>query len=86
MRGKNFRDVAEALNSRFGIGVRAGSFCVYNVLRHLLKIEDESQIIADVHAGKEDAVPGFVRASFSLCNTEDDVERFVRAVRTIVSA
>lgn len=86
VKGKDFRAVAEALNRRFGIGVRAGSFCVYNVVRHLLKIEDESQIINDVQAGKEDAVPGFVRASFSLCNTKEDVERFVRAMRTIVSA
>lgn len=81
--GKNFREVAEALNSRFGIGVRAGSFCVYNVVRHLLKIEDESPIIADVKAGKENAVPGFVRASFALCNTEEDVNRFVKAIEIL---
>lgn len=85
IRGKNFRDVAEALNTRFGIGVRAGSFCVYNVVRHLLKIDDETQIIADVQAGKENAVPGFVRASFALCNTDEDVNRFITAIRTIVS-
>lgn len=83
IRGKNFREVAEVLNTRFGIGVRAGSFCVYNVVRNLLKIDDESQIIADVKAGKENAVPGFVRASFALCNTEEDVERFVRAIETL---
>jgi len=81
--GKNFRDVAEALNNRFGIGVRAGSFCVYNVIRHLLKIEDESHIIADVKAGKENAVPGFIRASFSLCNTEEDVKRFAQAIEIL---
>lgn len=85
IKGKDARWVAEQLNERFGIGVRAGSFCVYNVVRKLLHIEDESQIIADVKAGKEDAVPGFIRASFSLCNTKDDVQRFVDAVNTIAA-
>ncbi len=80
IKGKDSRKVAQDLNDRFGIGVRAGSFCVYNVVRHLLKIEDESEIIAGVKAGDENAVPGFVRASFSLCNTEEDVKRFIEAI------
>ena len=45
IRGRDSVEVAEELNRRFGIGVRAGSFCVYNVVRKLLKIEDESKII-----------------------------------------
>ncbi len=85
IRGKNFREIAEALNNRFGIGVRAGSFCVYHVVRRLLKITDETQIIADVRAGKEDAVPGFIRASFSLCNTEEDVKRLVEAISILAT-
>lgn len=85
IRGKNSRDVAEALNTRFGIGVRAGSFCVYNVARRLLNIQDDSQIIADVKAGKENAIPGFIRASFALCNTDEDAERFIEAIRIIAS-
>lgn len=84
IRGENFRKVAERLNKRFGIGVRAGSFCVYNVVRNLLHIEDDSQIIEDVIEGKEDAVPGFVRASFSLCNTKKDAERFISAIKELV--
>jgi len=77
------REVAEELNSRFGIGLRAGSFCVYNVIRKLLKIEDESKIVADVKAHKNNAVPGFIRASFALCNTEKDVERLIEAIEKI---
>ena len=83
IKGREAREVAQKLNNRFGIGTRAGSFCVYNVVRHLLKIEDESEIIARVKSGDENAVPGFVRASFSLCNTEEDVERFVQAIEEI---
>lgn len=81
--GKDCREFAEELNAGFGIGVRAGSFCVYNVVRNLLDIKDESQIIADVNACKKDAVPGFVRASFSLCNTQGDVDRFIQAMKAL---
>jgi len=85
VKGVNAHKVAQELNDRFGIGVRAGSFCVYNVVRDLLKIDDESKIIASVKDGDESAVPGFVRASFSLCNNEEDVERFISAIEIIAN-
>jgi len=83
--GRESREVAQELNDRFGIGVRAGSFCVYNVVRHLLKIEDESEIIAGVKSGDGNTVPGFVRASFSLCNNEGDVNQFIKAIEIIAN-
>jgi cysteine desulfurase / selenocysteine lyase len=81
--GQNPREVATALNDQFGIGVRAGSFCVYNVVRNLMNIKDETQIIEDIKNRKPNSVPGFVRASFSLCNNLDDVNRFVYAINEI---
>ncbi len=85
IKGKEPHKVAKELNDRFGIGVRAGSFCVYNVVRHLLKIDDESKIIENVKKEKENAVPGFVRASFSLCNDNEDAKRFVDAIEIIAN-
>jgi cysteine desulfurase/selenocysteine lyase len=85
IKGQDSWETARILNDRFGIGVRAGSFCVYDVMRHLLHIEDESSIIADVYAEKENAIPGFVRASFSLCNTQEDVDRFVHAINSLTA-
>ncbi len=85
IKGRDPRQVAEELNNRFGIGVRAGSFCVYNVVRKLLKITDETKIIADVKSNIENAVPGFIRASFSLCNSDKDVERLIEALEKITS-
>ncbi|WP_315709211.1 aminotransferase class V-fold PLP-dependent enzyme [Brenneria uluponensis] len=76
-------DVANRLNDEFGIGVRAGSFCVYNVVRKLLCIHDESEIISNVKAGIENSVPGFIRASISLCNDQRDIERFIEAIEKI---
>lgn len=81
--GKKPEKVAAVLNNQFGIGVRAGSFCVYNVVRKLLKIKNETKIIKDVKNHKPQAVPGFVRASFSLCNNLEDVNRFIYAVNEI---
>ena len=83
IKGREPREVADELNTRFGVGLRAGSFCVYNVIRHLLKIDDESEIIKKVKNKEENAVPGFLRASFALCNTEEDVDRFIEAIKEL---
>lgn len=83
--GMTPKETAETLNERFGIGVRAGSFCVYHMVRNLLSIKDESDIIAKVEAGEKGAVPGFVRASISLANTQEDIDRFIHAIEIITT-
>lgn len=85
--GKNASDVAEELNAKYAIGVRAGNFCVYHVVRDLLKItpEQERRIVADVESGDTSTMPGVIRASFSICNNRDDVERLVEAIKQITS-
>lgn len=77
--------VAERLNKEFGIGVRAGSFCVYDVVRNLLKIDDESEIIESVNRGDISSVPSVIRVSFSLCNSLSDVTRFIKALNFIIA-
>lgn len=83
VRKKDPRMVADTLNRRYGIGVRAGSFCVYNAMRRLLHITDETEIIAAVQNGDTRQVPGFIRASFGLCNTAEDAERFICAINEL---
>lgn len=83
--GQDFRVVAERLNKEFGIGVRAGSFCVYDVVRNLLNIGDESEIIDAVNHGDTSSIPGVIRASFALCNAENDVKRFIEAINFITN-
>ncbi len=78
-------DVAERLNSEFGIGVRAGSFCVYQVVRKLLGIKDERGIIESVKKGNTNKIPKIIRASFALCNTEQDVVRFIQAMKELTT-
>ena len=76
-------NVARRLNDDFGIGVRYGSFCVYDFVRRLLDISDDSEIIRKVNAGEGNAVPGFVRASVSLSTSQNDVDRFISAINQI---
>lgn len=80
VRGVHCRTFADELNKQFGIGVRAGSFCVYDAIRQLLRIEDETPIIDAVKQGDQAGIPGIIRASFGLCNTENDVELLIDAV------
>ncbi|MEI8339294.1 MAG: aminotransferase class V-fold PLP-dependent enzyme [bacterium] len=77
------REVAERLNYEFGIGVRAGSFCTYRLLRRLLNIKNDKQIIEEVKKGNTKAVPAIIRASFGLCNEEKDADRFIQAIKKI---
>ncbi|MDD2758160.1 MAG: aminotransferase class V-fold PLP-dependent enzyme [Patescibacteria group bacterium] len=81
IKGKNPIAVAEKLNSDYGIGVRAGSFCVYQVVRKLLKITDEKEIIESVKCGRSEKIPALVRASIGLCNTEKDIDRIISAIK-----
>lgn len=85
--GKSATAVADELNNKYAIGVRAGNFCVYHVVRDLLKItpEQEQRIVADVEKGDTSSMPGVIRASFSICNNREDAERLIDAVRQIAS-
>jgi cysteine desulfurase len=83
IKGKNPIEIAEKLNSDYGIGVRAGSFCVYQVVRKLLKITDEKDIIESVKCGESEKIPGLIRASISLCNSEKDIDRIIAAVKEL---
>jgi len=83
IKGMNSKAMAEKLNDEFGIGVRAGSFCVYHAIRKLLKRTDDKKVADSVRRGNTDAIPQIMRASFGLCNTKDDVKRFINAIEQI---
>lgn len=85
IKGEDPLETAEKLNATYGIGVRAGSFCVYNVLRKLLRITDESKIVESVKAGESDMIPKLARASISLCNTEADIDRMIEALAELTA-
>lgn len=78
-------EVAERLNSEYGIGVRAGSFCTYHVIRKLLGIKNDSSIIDAVRHGNTKTIPALIRASIGLCNTQEDIDRLIKAINKITS-
>jgi len=83
--GLDYNSVARRLNEEYGIGVRAGSFCVFDSIRSLLGIKSDKEIVSDIQAGQAPKLPGILRASFSISNTIDDVDFFVSAINEIAT-
>ncbi|NTU86146.1 MAG: aminotransferase class V-fold PLP-dependent enzyme, partial [Chloroflexales bacterium] len=68
--------VAAILSYEAGMAVRSGSFCAQPYVRRLLRLE---------HAGCEQGLPGLVRASLGLYNTESEVDELVGALHAIAA-
>lgn len=76
---------AAILSCEWGIGVRNGCFCAHPYVKQLMGISDlESRIIeARMREGDRSSVPGAVRVSLGIHNTEAEVERLGEALRAI---
>ncbi|WP_205314971.1 aminotransferase class V-fold PLP-dependent enzyme [Nonomuraea lactucae] len=74
--GYSAREVAEALSTEYGIGVRDGKFCAHPFLQHLL---------SEQGGGCEDDTASAVRASIGIGTTEEHVDRLVEALRDLVT-
>ena len=83
--GIDSRLTAEVLRDDYGIGVRAGTFCAYELIRKIKNISDkqDQRITEEVERGITRNIPGVVRASFGLVNNEEDVLRLVSAINEI---
>jgi selenocysteine lyase/cysteine desulfurase len=84
--GWNSSHFAAALSAEYGIGVRDGLFCAHPLVRTLLGGDPESQ----GECGAPEAAPGekslnAIRVSFGAGTPDEHVDRFVRAVRELVS-
>jgi len=77
--------VSEILNFEYGIGTRAGSYCVYEYSRriHDVSTEEDERITREILSGKTANIPGSVRASFGMYNHTEDADRLVSAVKEI---
>jgi len=79
--------VAAVLNYEYGIGVRSGCFCAHTYVKCLLHVSD-----ADAHEMEKEILgrdrsrlPGTVRVSFGLYNSNDEVDRLVEALTNIAA-
>jgi selenocysteine lyase/cysteine desulfurase len=75
--------VATILNREAAIAVRNGCFCAHPYLHRLLGIEDTSDLRRRLEAGEEVELPGAVRPTLGIYNTEQEVEELLRMVRLI---
>ena len=77
--------LAAILGHEWGIGVRNGCFCAQPYVGHLLQTTDEERARhrACLKQGDRSELPGFVRISMGLANTEKDVDWLLKALREI---
>lgn len=84
--GWNSSHFAAALSAEYGIGVRDGLFCAHPLVRTLLGSDPQTQ----GECGAPEAAPGekslnAIRVSFGAGTPDEHVERFVTAVRELVT-
>ncbi|MCL4512665.1 MAG: aminotransferase class V-fold PLP-dependent enzyme, partial [Candidatus Eremiobacteraeota bacterium] len=65
------------------IATRNGCFCAHPYLHKLLKVKDLSKLKTTAAEGNKHSLPGAVRASFGIYNTEEEVEEFLKMIRLI---
>ncbi len=77
--------VAAVLNFEYGIGVRSGCFCAHTYVKCLLKVSDEDarDMEKEILARDRTRLPGTVRVSFGLYNSNDEVDRLMDALTNI---
>jgi selenocysteine lyase/cysteine desulfurase len=86
----NFSDlshflVAAILGHEYAVGIRNGCFCAHPYVLHLLNITPEqSEIVRqNILSGDRSQMPGFLRASFGLYNSTEEIDIFVDALKQI---
>ena len=88
----NFQDHSHFLGSailgyEFGIGIRNGCFCAHPYVLHLLNISEQKsrEVQHQIISGDRSNMPGFLRASFGLYNTIEEVDELIDALSDIQS-
>ncbi|QBD78546.1 aminotransferase class V-fold PLP-dependent enzyme [Ktedonosporobacter rubrisoli] len=83
--GQSYVKVAAVLANEWGVGVRSGCFCAHQYVAHLLGISeaDSTEARERLIAGMPVELPGMVRASFGLANTQEDIDRLASGLEAI---
>ncbi len=81
--GVRHEAAATILNQEAAIAVRNGCFCAQPYLYRLLGIEDTTALRERLRAGDDSNLPGAVRPSFGLFNTESEVDLLLETVQAI---
>jgi cysteine desulfurase/selenocysteine lyase len=86
IRGMSHALVAAILSYEGGIGVRNGCFCAHPYVKQLLGVDEEEsrEVEAQIIARDRSRLPGMVRISFGLYNTEEEIDQLIDMLKTIV--
>jgi len=83
IKGIHHSQIARILSDEGGIGVRNGCFCAQPYVQKLLNISDEE--IEERKKGNMKNLPGFVRLSFGLYNTYEEIDKMVKMLSKIIN-
>jgi cysteine desulfurase/selenocysteine lyase len=85
IRGMSHALVAAILSYEGGIGVRNGCFCAHPYVKQLLGVDEEEsrEVEAQIIARDRSRLPGMVRISFGLYNTEEEIDQLIDMLKTI---
>ncbi|MGL5833680.1 MAG: aminotransferase class V-fold PLP-dependent enzyme [Waterburya sp.] len=85
IKGLHHGMVGAILSHEWGIAIRNGCFCAHPLVKQLLNVTSKQEQLfeAEILQGQRVNVPGAVRCSLGIHNTETDVKRFVEAVSHI---
>jgi selenocysteine lyase/cysteine desulfurase len=74
---------ATVLNREAAIAVRNGCFCAHPYLHKLLGVADTTDLRRRLEAGEELELPGAVRPTIGIFNTEAEISELLRMVRVV---
>jgi selenocysteine lyase/cysteine desulfurase len=79
--------VSKKLDHLAGIATRNGCFCAHPYLLELLQVPEQESIRLrkEIMAGNDPELPGAVRASLGIYNTDSEVETFLTSVEQIAN-
>lgn len=83
IKGIHNKEVGKLLQDIRGIAVRTGCFCAHPYVMRLMKVTEEERYYYLQNPSLP--VPGMVRASFGLYNTEQEVDEFLDTLEFIIA-
>ena len=86
LEGMNHALVAAVLGYEWGIGVRNGCFCAHPYVIRLLNLSsaDVKEIRNKIASNDWADLPGLVRISFGIYNTEEEIDYFIQGLSRII--
>lgn len=79
--------LAAVLGFEWGVGVRNGCFCAQPYVAKLLGLDHAAvqHYAALIRQGNRASLPGMVRVSFGIYNTQEEIEYFLTALKAILN-